>query len=64
MGQLVDRMFTPLTRNSGNTPWFIDEFGVVLPIVTIAFAIFFWSRKGQLQPVVRQPTGQPLAATG
>ena len=57
-------IFTPLTHNSDNTPWFLDEFGVVLPIVAIAFAIFFWSRRGQLQPILPQPTGQPLAVTG
>jgi hypothetical protein len=43
---------------------FIDEFGVVLPIVTIAFAIFFWSRRGELQPIVRRPPGQQLAVIG
>jgi len=37
-------------------PWFIDEFGVVLPIVTIAFAIFFWSRRGELATIVPQLT--------
>ena len=52
----VQSIFTPLTHNSGNTPWFIDEFGVVLPIVTIAFAIFFWSRRGELAAIVPQLT--------
>ena len=60
----VQSIFTPLTHKSGNTAWFFDEFGVVLPIITIVFAIFFWSRRGQLQPIVPQPTGQPLAVTG
>jgi uncharacterized protein len=53
-----------LTHKSSNTAWFFDEFGVVLPIITIAFAIFFWSRRGELQPIVSQPTGQQLAVTG
>lgn len=52
----VQGIFTPLTRKSGNTAWFFDEFGIVLPIVTIAFAIFFWTRRGELQPVVPRPT--------
>ena len=60
----VQSIFTPLTHKSGNTAWFIDEFGVVLPIVAIAFAIFFWSRRGELKPIMRQPTGQRFAATG
>ncbi len=57
-------IFTPLTRKSGNTAWFFDEFGIVLPIVTIVFAIFFWTRRGELQPVVPRPTGQQLPVTG
>ncbi|MGA7127580.1 MAG: hypothetical protein WBZ19_14815, partial [Chthoniobacterales bacterium] len=50
----VQAIFSPLTRKSGDAPWFIDEFGAVLPIVVIAFAIFFWSKKGQLKAFVPQ----------
>jgi uncharacterized protein len=50
----VQAIFSPLTKKSGNTPWFIDEFGAILPMVVIAFAIFFWSKKGQLKAVVPQ----------
>ena len=52
----VQSIFTPLTHKSCNIAWFFDEFGVVLPIVTIVFAIFFWSRRGQLKAFVPQPT--------
>jgi membrane protease YdiL (CAAX protease family) len=44
----IQGIFTPLTRNTGKTVWFIDEFGCVLPIVTIAFAIYFWSKRREL----------------
>jgi uncharacterized protein len=44
----VQLIFTPLTRNTGKTAWFIDEFGAVLPLVTVAFAIYFWRRRGEL----------------
>ena len=44
----VQSIFTPLTQNRGNTAWFIDEFGAVLPLVTIAFAIYFWKRRKEL----------------
>jgi uncharacterized protein len=44
----VQAIFTPLTRNTGKTPWFIDEFGAVLPLVVAAFAIYFWSRRKEL----------------
>jgi membrane protease YdiL (CAAX protease family) len=29
----IQAIFTPLTRNTGKTAWFIDEFGAILPIV-------------------------------
>ena len=29
----VQAIFTPLTRNTGKTAWYIDEFGAVLPAV-------------------------------
>src|SRR5215469_4838412 len=44
----IQNIFTPLTRNTGKTNWFIDEFGVVLPLVIIAFAIYFWRRRAEL----------------
>jgi CAAX protease family protein len=44
----IQNIFTPLTRNTGKTNWFIDEFGVVLPMVVIAFAVYFWRRRAEL----------------
>jgi membrane protease YdiL (CAAX protease family) len=44
----VQAIFTPLTRNTGKTAWYIDEFGAILPLVTIAFAIYFWRRRHEL----------------
>ncbi|MFZ0792422.1 MAG: type II CAAX endopeptidase family protein [Candidatus Korobacteraceae bacterium] len=46
----VQEIFTPLTRNTGKTAWFIDEFGAVLPLVVVVFAIYFWRRRGELNP--------------
>lgn len=46
----VQSIFTPLTRNTGKAAWFIDEFGAILPIVSVAFAIYFWSKRKQLLP--------------
>jgi len=54
----VQAIFTPLTRDTGKTKWFIDEFGAVLPLVTVGFAIYFWSQRRELalgqdqQPIV------------
>jgi len=47
----IQGFFTPLTRDTGKTAWFIDEFGAILPIVTMAFAVYFWIKRGELPPV-------------
>ncbi|MGH9742073.1 MAG: CPBP family intramembrane glutamic endopeptidase [Candidatus Acidiferrum sp.] len=44
----VQGIFTPITRNTGKTQWFIDEFGCVLPLVAVAFAIYFWRKRREL----------------
>jgi len=35
--------------DTGKTLWFIDEFGVVAPIVTVCFAIYFWRGRHELE---------------
>ena len=44
----IQAIFTPLTRNTGKTAWYIDEFGAVLPLVVLVFAIYFWRRRNEL----------------
>jgi membrane protease YdiL (CAAX protease family) len=44
----IQGFFTPLTRDTGKTAWFIDEFGAVLPLVTVCVAIYFWSKRKEL----------------
>jgi uncharacterized protein len=44
----VQAIFTPLTGDTGKTKWFIDEFGCVLPLVAVAFAIYFWTKRREL----------------
>jgi membrane protease YdiL (CAAX protease family) len=44
----IQDIFTPLTRNTGRTAWLIDEFGAALPVVAVAFAIYFWRRRNEL----------------
>ena len=46
----IQAVFTPLTRNTGKTAWYIDEFGCVLPLVVVAFAFYFWTKRKQLPP--------------
>jgi membrane protease YdiL (CAAX protease family) len=45
----IQDIFTPLTRNTGKTAWFIDEFGAILPVVAVGFAIYFWLRRNELR---------------
>lgn len=44
----IQAIFTPLTRDTGKTAWYIDEFGVVVPIVVLCFAIYFWRKRNEL----------------
>lgn len=53
----IQDILTPLTRNTGKTAWFIDEFGAVLPIVAIGFAIYFWRRRQEV--VAIGPSSEP-----
>lgn len=47
----IQAIFTPITRDTGRTKWFIDEFGCVIPIVVLFFAIYFWSKRRELPTV-------------
>jgi membrane protease YdiL (CAAX protease family) len=44
----VQGIFTPLTRDTGKTAWFIDEFGAILPLVALGLGIYFWSRRNEV----------------
>lgn len=45
----IQNIFTPLTKDTGNTAYYIDEFGIVLPIIAIGFAIYFWTKRKELK---------------
>jgi membrane protease YdiL (CAAX protease family) len=60
----VQSIFTPLTTDTGKTRWYIDEFGCVLALVSVAFAIYFWTRRHELptqQPTPTYVAGAPEA---
>lgn len=44
----IQAIFSPLTRDTGKTAWYIDEFGCVLPLVVLVFAVYFWSKRREL----------------
>ena len=58
----VQAIFTPLTADRGKTAWFIDEFGAVLPLVAVAFAIYFWTRRREVEGAL-QVEAQPASVT-
>ena len=44
----VQAVFNPLTADTGKTAWVIGEFGAGLVIVSIALAVYFWARRGEV----------------
>jgi membrane protease YdiL (CAAX protease family) len=58
----VQAIFTPLTQDRGKTAWFIDEFGAVLPIVAVGFAIYFWRRRGEVESRVKADVESTVVA--
>lgn len=48
----VQSFFTPITADTGNTKYYVDEFGAVLPLVTVFFAIYFYTRRKELNTTV------------
>ena len=48
----IQNIFTPLTTDTGNTAYFVDEFGVVLPVVAIGFAFYYWNKRKELEPAL------------
>jgi len=46
--RFIQDVFTPLTQDTGSTNYFIDEFGIVLPVICVGFALYFWSRRKEL----------------
>jgi len=41
-------IFTPLTTDTGNTSFYIDEFGIGLPIATVIVAYICWRKRKEL----------------
>ncbi len=45
----IQGVFTPLTRDTGRTPWVIDEFGAALAITAIGVGWLTWTRRAEAQ---------------
>lgn len=48
----IQSIFTPLTGETKNTNYYIDEFGIVLPVVCIFFAVWYWRKRKELTGLV------------
>jgi membrane protease YdiL (CAAX protease family) len=58
----IQSIFTPLTVYNSKTKYYIDEFGVVLAVVAVMAAIYFWTRRGELpKPGVEEVSVQVAA---
>jgi membrane protease YdiL (CAAX protease family) len=44
----IQVLFTPLTKDTGITKYIVDEFGVALPIISVIFGFYYWTRRGEL----------------
>ena len=47
----IQTFFTPITLTNSQSKYYIDEFGAVLAAVALCFAIYFWSRRTELQNI-------------
>jgi uncharacterized protein len=49
----IQVFYDPMTVDRGQTAYFATEFGAFLPIVCLAVAIYFWTRRGELEQATR-----------
>lgn len=52
----IQAFFTPITTDTGRSKWFIDEFGAIVPAVTLLLAIYFWTRRKELSNYQSNPS--------
>lgn len=45
----IQLFFTPVTADTGNTKYYVDEFGAVLPLVCVVIAVYYWRRRSELK---------------
>ena len=44
----IQSIFTPLTADTGHTAYYVDEFGLLLPVVAVVLAVYFWRQRHAL----------------
>lgn len=55
----IQTIFNNMMRNTGKTLWYTTEFGAALAVVNVAFAVYFWTKRGSLE---QKEARAPLAA--
>lgn len=45
----IQGFFTPITEENQLSHWYIGEFGLVLSVISVIFAIYFWRRRKELE---------------
>ncbi len=58
----IQGFFDPITTDTGHTKYIIGEFGAALPLVSIAFAIYFWTKRDELTSTEAVAVSAPAAA--
>jgi CAAX protease family protein len=52
----IQTVFDNMMRNTGKTLWYTTEFGVGLAAVNIVFAVYFWTRRGEVEQNGTRPS--------
>jgi membrane protease YdiL (CAAX protease family) len=62
----VQGVFTPLTRQNNLTPYFIDEFGIMLALASsaAAYGVWRWRKEVEDNPASRKTQEPPAVMTG
>jgi len=50
----VPCVFDNLVRNTGSTLWYTTEFGAALAITSAIFALYFWTRRGEVACLITE----------
>ncbi len=45
----IQIVFDGMMRNTGKTLWYTTEFGAALAVVNVAFAVYFWTRREEVE---------------
>jgi membrane protease YdiL (CAAX protease family) len=60
----VPGVFDHLIRDTGPTLWYTTQFGVALAVAGSVFAMYFWTRRTEVQPAVAKNVSARAAAFG